>query len=80
MNIHEQGFASYSELKAAGIAEVINKGRNSWGFIDRTILLEDGSRWDYIPEDQIYELVSEGTAAEITPEDAMSIYGSRCIL
>lgn len=53
----EQGFASYSELKATnGIKKVIEKGKNDFGFNEREIIDVNGNTWDYIPEDNTYEL------------------------
>lgn len=50
-----EGFADYHELSPY-IRETINHGRNVFGFNEKTIILTDGSKWDYIPEDNIYEL------------------------
>ena len=52
----EQGFASYKELKDAGIKNIIDLGTNEWGFKERVIILNNDSQWDYIPEDELYEL------------------------
>ncbi len=54
--LKEQGYADYSELKQAGIRKTISLGVNCWGFQSRIIETVDGTQWDYIPEDQIYEL------------------------
>lgn len=56
-----QGFASYSELKEAGIRKVFELGKNEWGFNERVIIDNALNQWDYQPEDQIYEL-REGSA------------------
>lgn len=55
----EQGYATYTELKQAGIKTVIEKGKNEWGLTERTIIDNAGNSWEYIPEDNIYELVNK---------------------
>jgi len=52
----EQGFAEYIELKEAGIKNTVDLGKNEFGFNERVIILNNGSQWDYIPEDNLYEL------------------------
>jgi hypothetical protein len=47
--------AEYLELKPF-VKASINKGVNSFGFNERTLILVDNSNWDYIPEDGLYEL------------------------
>jgi len=54
----QKGFADYFELDEAGISKKINHGKNKFGLIERTIILNDGSQWEYIPEDNLYELKS----------------------
>jgi hypothetical protein len=54
--IVEQGFASYKELKDVGIKNTIDLGTNEFGFKERIIILNNNSQWDYIPEDELYEL------------------------
>jgi hypothetical protein len=48
-------YAEYSELRARGIKRTINLGKNAFGFNERIVELNDGTRWNYIPEDQVYE-------------------------
>lgn len=52
----EQGFASAAELKLAGTKEIKDLGRNEWGFREFLLIDTNGRKWDYIPEDQLYEL------------------------
>lgn len=54
LSIKEQGYCEYYDLKPF-IKHVVNKGKNEWGFNEKIIILEDGSNWDYIPEDNMYE-------------------------
>lgn len=49
-------YASYSELKAKGIKHYWDRGINEWGFRERIIELNNGDQYDWIPEDQIYEI------------------------
>lgn len=49
-------YASFQELKLKGIKQVIEKGKNEFGLYERLIILNDGSKWEYIPEDNLYEL------------------------
>jgi len=49
-----QGYADYSDLKPY-IKNTINKGKNEFGFNEKVIICDDGSNWDYIPEDGLYE-------------------------
>jgi len=60
MSVHQltlQGYASRKELREAGmIKKEFNLGTNEWGFSQRVILDINDRQWDYIPEDQIYEL------------------------
>ena len=58
MNLEElkkQGIADYQEIKDH-IVKTIDRGYNDFGLMDKTVVLEDGSYWDYMPEDQLYEL------------------------
>ena len=48
-------YKDYSELKELGIDKVVEGGINDFGFRERMVVCEDGSVWDYIPEDRIYE-------------------------
>lgn len=48
-------YAEYSELKARGIRCTINQGLNDFGLQERIILCDDGTQWDYIPEDELYQ-------------------------
>lgn len=50
-------------LQRIGIRQVINHGTNDLGLTDRTVYCVDGSIWDYIPEDGLYEK-REGHTAE----------------
>ena len=52
--LHEQGFANYTELQPF-IAKTVKLGTNEWGFQEKFIVLHDDSQWDFIPEDHIYE-------------------------
>lgn len=56
----QQGFASFSELKEAGITKKFELGKNEFGLNERVIIDNNQNQWDYIPEDQIYELRKEG--------------------
>lgn len=47
--------ADYFELEQLGIRKVIHKGRNEYGLKEKEIIMNDGSVWDYIPEDNLYE-------------------------
>lgn len=47
--------AEYNELVKLGIKRTINLGVNAFGFIDKIIELNDGTQYNYIPEDQLYE-------------------------
>lgn len=52
-----QGYASRRELQEADmIKKQFDLGRNKWGFEERVIIDVNDRQWDYIPEDQIYEL------------------------
>lgn len=51
--------ATYSELEELGIKRKINLGKNEWGFNEKIIELVDGTQYDYIPEDNLYELRAE---------------------
>lgn len=57
--LKEQGYASYTELKEAGIRKVFNLGKNEWGFNERVIIDNNYDQWNYIPEDEIYEFSNE---------------------
>ena len=48
------GYAEYYQLKPY-ISEMMYKGKNVWGFEDKSAVCIDGSVWEYIPEDMIYE-------------------------
>lgn len=48
-------YREISELRDIGIRHVINHGINDLGLIDRTVYCVDGSIWDYLPEDNLYE-------------------------
>jgi hypothetical protein len=48
-------YAEYAELKKIGIKETIEKAPNAYGFRERTIICIDGTTWEYIPEDNLYE-------------------------
>lgn len=48
--------ADYFELKELGIKRTIDMGKNSFGFNERIIELNDGTQYDYIPEDNLYEI------------------------
>ena len=50
-------YAEHHELVARGIRQVVNKGVNAFGLVERTIILHDGSVWEYIPEDNIYQFM-----------------------
>jgi hypothetical protein len=52
-------YADYFELNNRGIKHTISQGINSFGFQERTIICFDGTQWDYIPEDSIYEQRTE---------------------
>lgn len=68
----ERGYASYFELdKVRSIKKTIDRGVNEWGFKDKTIVDINGRHWDYIPEDQIYELVEQGKERDV----AITHYG-----
>jgi hypothetical protein len=54
--LQKLGYASYFELKKAGIEKVIDKGINAFGFREELVIDCEGGHWDYIPEDEIYEL------------------------
>lgn len=56
----QQGYASWFELDKAGIKKKFELGRNNWGFNERVIIDNNLNQWDYIPEDNIYELRTEG--------------------
>jgi len=53
--MRQWGCASLTELKQIGIASTIHKGKNDWGFNEHEVVLNDGTVWDYIPEDGYYE-------------------------
>lgn len=59
------GYASYTELMDAGIKKTYDLGINDFGFREKIIELMDGSQWDWMPEDMIYEL-RKGDRYEIT--------------
>ena len=48
-------YAELNELKEKGIRKVINHGINDLGLVERTIVCEDDSVWDYIAEDGLYQ-------------------------
>jgi hypothetical protein len=48
-------YAELHELREKGIKRVINHGINDFGFIERTIVCEDNSVWDYLAEDNLYQ-------------------------
>ena len=48
--------ADYFQLKDLGIKKTINLGRNEFGFNEKIIELNDGTQYDYIPEDNLYEI------------------------
>jgi hypothetical protein len=54
--IASRGVAEYSELKQIGITKLINRGRNEFGLIQLVVETADGNQWDYIPEDNLYEI------------------------
>ena len=45
----------YKDLVLIGIDHVVEHGTNAFGFRERVVYCEDGSVWDYIPEDMVYE-------------------------
>lgn len=53
---HSQGYATYGELKRVGMKKKFDLGQNEWGFLEHVIIDNDDRQWDYIPEDNIYEL------------------------
>ena len=55
MATYELGYKSYSELSEEGIAMVISKGINDLGLLMKTIVLLDGTVWNWNAEDSIYE-------------------------
>jgi len=46
--------ADYFELEKLGIKRTINLGINEFGFKEKIVELEDGTKYDYIPEDNLY--------------------------
>lgn len=50
---------SFKELNALGIKKTYNLGKNEFGFTERIIELNDGTQYDYIPEDNYYEIRTE---------------------
>lgn len=60
----KQEFAEFSELKPF-INAIIKKGTNDFGFPMRTVITNDGSNWEYIHEDGIYELSNKKVFLEI---------------
>lgn len=49
-------YKSYAELyESPGVRKIIDGGINDFGFKTRVIIAKDGSVWDYIPEDSLYE-------------------------
>lgn len=48
-------YADYQQLKEKGIAHTIRHDQDVFGNPQRTIICNDGTQWDYMPEDQIYE-------------------------
>lgn len=59
-DLKAQGMAEFNDIKPF-IKFTINHGMNSFGLIDKTLVLVNGSLWDYIPEDELYELNSKTT-------------------
>lgn len=62
--IKKEGFADYATLRPY-LAKVINKGLNAFGLRDCTLILTDGSNWDYTPEDGIFELNTSENTVEV---------------
>lgn len=56
----ERGFADWQELDKAGIKKKFELGRNEFGFNERVIIDNNLNQWDYIPEDNMYELRTKG--------------------
>lgn len=48
-------YKEYKELVVVGIDHVVELGINPFGFRERAVYCKDGSTWDYIPEDGLYE-------------------------
>ncbi len=63
--LKEKGFASYLELKEH-ITRKIDLGTNEFGFKDKIVELSDGTQWDYLPEDNLYEIRQTPYYIEIT--------------
>lgn len=52
---HTIEYKEYLELKAIGIYTTIKQGRDAFDNPVVTIICNDNTQWDYIPEDGIYE-------------------------
>ena len=57
--------ANYFELDNLGIKKVIRLGKNEFGFNEKIIELNDGTQYDFIPEDNLYEKRSSKYQVEI---------------
>lgn len=55
-SLADRGYADYKELEEFGIKRSIDMGENAFGFREKIIETIDGTQWDYIPEDGIYEV------------------------
>lgn len=45
----------YNSLKSLGIKKRYNRGLNKYGYREITVVLQDRTVWDLIPEYNIYE-------------------------
>ena len=48
--------ADFFELEKLGIKRTIKLGKNEFGFNEKIVELNDGTQYDYIPEDNLYEI------------------------